>query len=254
MNHPSEPIARDAYEKLARAYAEKAEAKAENGYNEYPAMRTQIGEVDGLRILDAGCGPGFLARDLLRAGAHSVVAVDVSPTMIDIAGETLADSIQGGNAEVHVLDLGLELPIESAGFDLVVSSLALDYVRDWSVPLGEFRRLLVPGGRVVFSVQHPQGSYAWFRPPSAFGVHYCEAQWKGFTDEPVTVPDFYRSIGEILNPLLASGFRLRAIQETRPVETLRAIDPAKYERGQRFPTFLILDAESPAAANAIHDG
>ena len=86
------------------------------------------------------------------------------------------------------------------------------------------------------------GSYAWFKPPTAFGVHYCEAQWKGFTDEPVTVPDYYRSFEEILNPLLGAGFTLREVQETRPVEALRAIDPIRHHRAMRFPTFMILDA------------
>lgn len=237
MSDPTEPTAFAAYEKLARAYAAKAETKAENGYNEHPAMRAQIGDVTGLRVLDAGCGPGFLGRDLLAAGARSVVAFDVSPAMIEISRETLGES-----AELHVADLARELPFESESFDLVVSSLALDYVRDWSVPLGEFHRVLVPGGRLVFSVQHPLGSYAWFHPPTAFGVHLCEAEWKGFTEEPVTVPDYYRSMEEILNPLLAAGFTLREIRETRPVEALRAIDPVKYDRGMKFPTFLILDA------------
>lgn len=233
----TEPIALEAYEKLARAYAEKAEAKAENGYNEWPAMRSQIGDVAGLRVLDAGCGPGFLGRDLLAAGARLVVGFDISPTMIEIARENLGEA-----ADLHVLDLAKELPFGSESFDLVVSSLALDYVRDWSVPLGEFRRVLVRGGRLVFSVQHPLGSYAWFKPPTAFGVHYCEAEWKGFTDEPVTVPDYYRSFEEILNPVIQAGFVVRALTETRPDSALRALDPAKYHRGMRFPTFLVLEA------------
>lgn len=233
------PIALAAYEKLARAYAAKVETKAENGYNEWPAMRAQIGDVRGLRVLDAGCGPGFLARDLLAADAQSVVGCDVSPAMIQIAGEHLAEAV-----ELHVLDLGEQLPFGECVFDLVVSSLALDYVRDWSVPLGEFRRVLVPGGRLVFSVLHPFCSFTWFRPPSALGVHYCETEWKGFTDQPVIVPDYYRSFEEILNPLLAAGFTLTEVVETRPVEALRSIDPKKYERGSKFPTFLILDATS----------
>ncbi|MEO1528258.1 MAG: methyltransferase domain-containing protein, partial [Planctomycetota bacterium] len=48
-------------------------------------MRRCIGDVTGLRVLDAGCGPGFLTRDLLAAGANRVFAIDVSPLMIDLA-------------------------------------------------------------------------------------------------------------------------------------------------------------------------
>lgn len=233
----SRPIALDAYEQLAEGYAERAETKAENGYNEHPAMRQCIGPVDGLRVLDAGCGPGFLTRDLLAAGAARLTALDVSPKMIE-----LARARAQGNVEWLVADLAQPLPLPDASFDLVVSSLAIDYVRDWSVPLAEFHRLLVANGRLVFSVQHPLGSYEWFQPPTAFGVHYCEATWRGFTDEPVVVPDYYRSFEEIINPLLEAGFRLQGLHETRPVEALKAIDPRRYERGTRFPTFMVVSA------------
>ncbi|MEO1406316.1 MAG: methyltransferase domain-containing protein, partial [Pseudomonadota bacterium] len=126
--------------------------------------------------------------------------------------------------------------------DLVVSSLAIDYVRDWLVPLSEFHRMLKPGGRLVFSVQHPMGAYKWFNPPSAFGVHLCQADWKGFTEQPVTVPDYYRSFEEIISPLLAAGFHLTGISETKPVKALKDIDPRKYEQNSKFPTFMVIDA------------
>ncbi|MEL7201206.1 MAG: SAM-dependent methyltransferase, partial [Pseudomonadota bacterium] len=77
-NETNAPIARDAYDALAEGYAALAETKAENGFNEHPAMRACIGDVKGLTVLDAGCGPGFLLRDLLAAGARRVCGFDVS--------------------------------------------------------------------------------------------------------------------------------------------------------------------------------
>lgn len=235
MSDPDKPIALEAYEALARRYSDIAETKAENGYNEHPAMRAQIGGVDGLRVLDAGCGPGFLTKYLLEKGAAEVAAFDVSPAMIERARERAGD-----RARLFVADMAKPLSLlESGQFDLVVSSLAIDYVRDWSVPLAEFRRVLKPGGRLVASVQHPMGAYKWFSPPSAFGVHLCKAKWKGFGGKPVVVPDYYRSFGEIISPLLAAGFVLRALKETRPVPELEAINPRKYREGMEFPTFMI---------------
>jgi SAM-dependent methyltransferase len=240
MSDPDAPVALDAYEALARRYSDLAEAKAENGYNEHPAMRAQIGDVAGLRILDAGCGPGFLTRDLLDKGAAELAAFDISPAMIEVARERV-----GVRARLFVADMAQPLPLpESGHFDLVVSSLAIDYVRDWSVPLSEFRRVLKSGGRLVMSVQHPMGAYTWYKPPSAFGVHLCEATWKGFGGKPVVVADYYRSFGEIIGPLLAGGFTLRALKETRPVPELEAINPRKYREGMTSPTFMILDCTS----------
>ncbi|MFK7740798.1 MAG: methyltransferase domain-containing protein [Planctomycetota bacterium] len=134
------------------------------------------------------------------------------------------------------------MPLGDASFDLVVSSLAIDYVYDWSTPLAEFHRLLKATGRLVFSVQHPMGSYKWLQPPTAFGVHYCEVAWKGFTKTPVVVPDYYRSFEEIVNPLLAAGFQLEGILETRPLDALRAIHPKKYRQNATFPTFMVISA------------
>ncbi len=237
MSDPDAPIALEAYEALARRYSDIAETKAENGYNEHPAMRAQLGPVKGLRVVDAGCGPGFLTRYLLDQGAAEVAAFDISPAMIEMARERL-----GERAGLFVADLARPLPFLASGhFDLVASSLAIDYVRDWSVPLAEFRRVLKPGGRVVMSVQHPMGAYKWYRPPSAFGVHLCEATWKGFGGTPVIVPDYYRSFSEIIRPILAAGFLLRDLKETQPVPELEAINPRKYQEGMVSPTFIVLD-------------
>ena len=85
MNSADRPIALDAYQKLARGYSDLAESKAENGFNEHPAMRSTIGSVAGLSVLDAGCGPGFLVRDLLKSGVTNVAGFDISPAMIEIA-------------------------------------------------------------------------------------------------------------------------------------------------------------------------
>lgn len=247
------PLALVAFEELAERFSERAETKAENACIEQPAMRALIGDVRGADVLDAGCGPGILARYLVDSGAR-VTAFDVSPKMIALArrrlaepeGRRIADPAAPHVADpvaLHVADLAKPLEfVTDAAFDLVVSSLAIDYVRDWSVPLAEFRRALRPGGRLVMSVQHPLGAYLWYQPPSALGVHVVRATWRGFGGDPVVVPDHYRSIEEILNPILEAGFTLRRIVEARPVPELAEINPEHYEKYTKTPTFLLIDA------------
>jgi SAM-dependent methyltransferase len=231
------PIARVAYEKLAEAYAQLAEGKAENGFIEHPAMRKQVGDVKGLRVLDAGCGPGILADYLASQGAL-VTAFDVTPKMLELAKKRVGDRVS-----LHLADLAQPLAfVESGSFDLVASSLAIDYVRDWSVPLAEFYRALKPGGRLVFTVQHPVGAYLWYKLSDYTGVQYVEAAWKGFGGETVMMPDYYRSFGEMVNPLLKAGFSLKAVVDALPVEALKDKDPAAYERFRRMPPFMCLEA------------
>jgi SAM-dependent methyltransferase len=211
----SEPIALVAYEALAERYSEKAESKAENAFIEHPAMRQALGNVSGLSILDAGCGPGFLVKHLIDSGAQ-VTAFDVSPKMIDIARQRTAE-----RARLFIADMAEPLvELVDGEFDLVASSLAIDYVRDWSVPLREFHRVLKPFGKLIFSVQHPLSSFLWYKPPTAFGVHGVEAEWRGFGGEPLLVPNWYRSIEEMINPLVETGFSItrsvRRFQLTYP--------------------------------------
>lgn len=230
------PIALAAYEELAERYAAIAPQKAENGYIEHPAMRTAIGAVQSLRVLEAGCGPGLLAAYLVQQGA-TIVAFDVSPRMIELARARVA------GATFFVADMAKPLTeLPNAAFDLVVSSLAIDYVRDWTTPLSEFRRVLRPGGRLVFSVQHPLGAYLWYTPETAFGVHYVEATWRGFGGEPVVVPDYWRSFAEIVNPLIQAGFKINKVTDTRPIPELEAKNPERYAKYMKVPTFMIIEA------------
>ncbi len=151
-----------------------------------------------------------------------------------------------GGGTFFVADLGQPLEVlASASCDVVVSSLALDYVRDWTCPLREFRRVLVDRGRLVFSVQHPMAAFEWYRLESAFGVQYVEGVWKSFGPH-VVVPDHYRGFEEMVNPLLAAGFVLEKVIETRPVEALREVDPVEFEKYSRRPSFLCFAATRSA--------
>ena len=231
------PIALTAYENLAERYSALAETKTENGYIEHPAIRKQIGKVDGLTVLDAGCGPGILSSWLLTQGAH-VTGFDISPAMIALARKRC-----GAKAKFSVADMAKPLDfMPDSSCDIIVSSLAIDYIRNWRAPLKEFNRILKANGRLVFSVQHPVGSYLWYKPSSTTGVRYVEATWRGFGGEPVVVPDYYRSFAEIITPLLKTGFTIQAVSDALPIHALKAKEPHLYKKYRAFPPFMIIEA------------
>src|SRR5262245_20499238 len=154
-----EPIALGAYERLADAFAARVETKPYNAFYDRPAVLSLLPPVAGKRVLDAGCGPGAYAEWLADHGAE-VVAVDVCPRMVELARLRL-----GTKASVVEADLGRPLSFLSAeSFDLVVSALALDYVRDWDGVFREFYRVLREPGHVVFSVEHPADAFYEHHP------------------------------------------------------------------------------------------
>ena len=74
-------------------------------------------DLHGRRILDAGCGTGALAVELARRGAH-VVAIDLSPTLVQLARERLPQDLHGGKLEFVAGDM---LSTTYGQFDHVVA-------------------------------------------------------------------------------------------------------------------------------------
>ena len=73
------------FDAFAEDYLAHARDGAYNAYYDRPAVLEALGPVEGLRVLDVGCGSGLYARELVAGGARSVVGLDVSPTMIRLA-------------------------------------------------------------------------------------------------------------------------------------------------------------------------
>lgn len=227
---PQDPFSYDA---IADAYATGVETAPYNALYERPAMLAMMPPVDGLRVLDAGCGSGLYCELLLERGAR-VTGVDESAGMLDHARHRLA----GRDVDLRVADLRSPLPFPDGSFDAVVSALALHYMRDWSATLAEFRRVLTPEGWLVFSTHHPGSDVAHFNPARYLDVEPCEdvIDWAG----PIR---FYRRpMSRIVNDLAQAGFAIERMEEPEPTEAFRQLEPERFERIRRQPEFLFIRA------------
>ena len=98
------------------------------------------------RVLDVGCGSGYLLRLLASRcpGATELAGVDPAPGMIKVAAASAADErlrFSVGAAE--------RLPFGNGSFDLVVSVTSFDHWSDQQAGLAECHRVLVPGGHLI---------------------------------------------------------------------------------------------------------
>ena len=235
------PIAYDAYEALADGFAAKVDTKPHNAYYERPATLSLLPDVAGKRVLDAGCGPGAYAEWLLDRGA-TVSGFDASPSMIAHARKRT-----GGRAELRVHDISAPLDfVADASIDLVLCPLVLEYVKDWRPVLREFHRVLMPGGTLVVSLQHPFTDYTYFKSQAYFETELVFSEWTGFGGR-VRVPCFRRSLAETLQPFLDAKFALSRVLEPKPTEEFRAADPRHYAELMAFPAFLCIRAEKISA-------
>jgi SAM-dependent methyltransferase len=96
-------------------------------------------EAEPRRVLEVGCGPGEAAARIVANGVE-VVAVDVSPRMVELA---LGRGVDAGVGDVQ------SLPFEDGSFDGALAAWMLYHVPDPDRGLAELARVLEPGGRLV---------------------------------------------------------------------------------------------------------
>jgi len=230
------PIAFEAYEELAEAYAARVDTKPHNAYYDRPAVLGLLPDVAGLDVLDAGCGPGAYTEALLQRGAK-VTALDVSPRMVALAKERL-----GRKADIREADITKPMPfLAGESFDLIVSPLVFGYIRDPKPVYKEFYRLLRRGGHFVFSEGHPFFDFIFFKSKNYFATEQVECEWAGF-GQRVIMPSFRRSLSALVNPLIEAGFALEKILEPLPTEEFKEADPQDYELLLKQPCFICIRA------------
>lgn len=225
----------------ARAYAEESVRSAPNAHYDRPAILRLAGDLAGKRVLELGCAAGVLTAQLAERGAD-VHAVDREPQLVELARQRL-----GGQARIEVADL--EQPLHSVptgGIDVVVASLVLHFVEDWTPVLSELHRCLVPGGALVFSVHHP--ITGWLLSDQA-DYHRTELvsevwDWDG---QEVTATLYRRPLSAIFGELRRAGFVVDVVDEPQP-QASPEIDKQLFTILRTKPVFLFVRALRSASA------
>lgn len=219
------------------------------GTSEWPALQALLPAIAGRRVVDLGCGFGHLTRWLAAEGAASVLGIDLSEKMLArAAAETNSPVVtyRRGNLE--------ELTLDRDSADLIVSSMALHYVEDFARIGRVMFDALAPGGRLVFSVEHP--IYAARAEPewvtAADGRQaFCIVDY-GIEGKRVTswivdgVVKYHRTIGTMLNTLCGLGFAYVSTNEWTPTEKQFAAHPEWRATELTRPMFLLISVAKPA--------
>ncbi len=135
------------------------------------------------RVLDVGCGTGYLLR---RLGARcpdavALAGIDAATAMISTAQALATDDrlrFLPGTAE--------DLPWSAQAFDLVVSTTSFDHWADQQAGLTQCARVLVPGGRLVLADLFS----AWLAP-TVIGSRRGKARTRGRATRMLTAAGFH---------------------------------------------------------------
>lgn len=221
------------YDAIADRYAADIDRRPWNALYERPATLALLPEVSGTDVLDAGCGHGWYAEQLVLRGAR-VVGFDRSARMVALAEARLGARARIFHARADRLD-----GLAGSSFDLILSALVIHYVEDLEALFGEWARLLRPAGRVVLSTHHPLMHPERMVEPGYAQTEMMEESW-GWLG--ATMRYFRRPIACITEPLAAAGFVIERLVEAAPLPAMQSADPKGYERLGRMPGFLHIRA------------
>lgn len=220
-----------------------------------PALFARIGTLPaGVRVLDLGCGNGYIARRLARRGAK-VVGVDRSHELIGSArrreeGEPLGVVYH----ETDAADLSM---LRNATFDLAIANMSLIDIENASGAIRETGRVVAPGGRFVFSLSHPcfdvdtrsdfvvetvGGRPTVFRKVAGYREPHSDTyRWAGSQDPPIRTVGYHRPLGWYVKELRSAGFVIVDLEEPAPLEgfTSQRYEP---EWIRQVPLHLIVEA------------
>ncbi|MGF1723846.1 malonyl-ACP O-methyltransferase BioC [Photobacterium nomapromontoriensis] len=201
----------DAFGKAAKHYDKAAAFQRDVGHQllaKLPMVRE-----DNCQVLDLGCGTGYFSELLFHQGLR-VCAADLSPEMLQQAYVRCGENIRYLEADAE------NLPLSDNQFDIAFSSLALQWCDDLSVPLRELRRVVKPGGYIVFSTL-VEGSLrelaqAWqqidqyqhvntFLSPKAIKLALAQSGCTAVNLEFKPITMFYNSAVELMKDLKGIG-------------------------------------------------
>ncbi|MFJ6323927.1 MULTISPECIES: class I SAM-dependent methyltransferase [unclassified Rhizobium] len=216
------------------------------GAAEWPAIRAMLPDLHGLDVVDLGCGFGWFCRWAAEQGAASVLGLDVSDKMLARACAETADScVRYDRADLEKLQL------PKASFDLAYSSLAFHYIEDFAGLLATIRKALKPGGRLIFSIEHP--IYMAPRQPEWLTEEDGGKTWplNGYQIEGKRLTNWlaegvvkqHRTMGTTLNSLIRSGFAIAHVEEWSPSDEDLAAHPDWVIERER-PMFLLISTRT----------
>ena len=231
---------REVWDRKAAEWAEWIgdDGDANRRYQSDPVLWRLAGEVRGLRVIDAGCGTGYLTLKLAARGAR-VVGVDVSAEMIQIARRRTA--AKGVKLDFRIESAARLESVEAGSVDLVVSNYVLMDAEDLHGCVASFARVLRAGGRAVCVITHP--CFSSRRPGSYFDEQTFEERWGAFVTPFVT---HHRPLSRYFAAFFAAGFAVEAFEE--PVVALPAppeLAPEKVARYRSLPYSVAVALRKP---------
>lgn len=194
------------------------------------------------RVLEVGTGEGQVARRVAAGGA-TVLGLDLSTRQV-------ATAVERGGGPVYARGSVEALPVRDGWADGVVACLVFEHVERVDEAIAEVARVLEPGGRFAFFLNHPliqTPDSGWIDdqiidPPEQYwrvGAYLQEQMTIELMDQGIDIRFVHRPLGRYVNALLANGLVLEHMDEPAPPPGFLARAP-EYAQAADIPRLLLL--------------
>ena len=230
----------DKYSKMARS------VYGLQGAGEWEVFKGMMPKFDNKRVLDLGCGFGWHCKYAIENKAREVIGIDLSEKMLEQAKKINSDE------NIKYIKTSIEeVNFQREYFDIVISSLAFHYVKDFDQVCKNVHAMLKENGDFIFSVEHPvftaYGSQQWYTDEKGNKIHWPVDNYfyEGIRDSEFLgerVTKYHKTLTTYINELLKCGFVIKEIIEPTPTkEMLNEIEDMKEEL--RRPLMLLISAK-----------
>ena len=218
-----------------------------------PVLFSLIGDVEGRRVLDAGCGEGYLSRLLAKSGAD-ITAVDYSPRMLEIAKERTPANLHIDFLQANCEEMDC---LKDNTFEFIVSNMVIQDLENYEKVFEEVYRLLIDGGSFVFSILHPcfvTPKSGWEKTKDGEKLHWNVDNYfyEGVYEQPLGGEEkmilFHRTITSYINASLQAGFTLESLVEPKPSEEMLIKHPS-FREDFRCADFLVFKLKKKTEAD-----
>jgi SAM-dependent methyltransferase len=204
-----------------------------------PTMMRLIGDIANKRVIDVGCGSGYLTAKLANRGSY-VLGVDPSKEMIRIAKREYGNFPQLKFVNKSIEDFSSHY--SDIGFDVAVSNMSLITIPDLDEALRAISSVLLPEGIFAFNITHPcfYNQYRKYQLPGTFQYHIPHAQKGSFiiSNDPRGLPalttHFHRPLQEYFRSLRVASFAIDELIEPFPAPEVEKLYPKPW----KVPRFL----------------
>ena len=207
-------------------------------------------------ILDVGTGEGQVARHAIASAAGALGAGAVAPTVVGVDptwAQVVAARARGGGPGYARAEAA-RLPFPDGVFDAAVACLVFEHIEAADEAIAEVGRVLQPGGRFVFLLNHPllQAPGSGWIDDTILGEQYwrvgaylVEDTTVEEVEKGVYIPFIHRPLSRYVNAMAANGLLVTAMAEPPPPPGLLARAP-EYQDAATIPRLLLLRAEKLA--------